>query len=205
MILSLNEILGSVAEGSIGFDPPIEKAQYGEASIDLRLGYIFTEIKSQPGISISVADGLDPFLSTRLWKQADLSEPDEFGRPRSYELLPNQFVLGMTYETIMVPRDMIARIEGRSTYARVGLSMHQTAPWIQPGWRGKITLEIMNNGPLTIKLTPLKDRPCQLTFFKLTSKIPEESSYGAKEQDSFQGQKSPLGPERPAHPPIGGD
>ena len=70
--------------------------------------------------------------------------------------------------------------------------MHQTAPWIQPGWSGPIILELMNNGPLTIKLMPTKDRPCQLTFFNLTSEVPEELSYGAKAQDTYQDQKHPL-------------
>ena len=70
--------------------------------------------------------------------------------------------------------------------------MHQTAPWIQPGWSGPIILELMNNGPLTIKLTPTKDRPCQLTFFKLTSEVPEEHAYGAKPRDTYQDQKHPL-------------
>ena len=87
---------------------------------------------------------------------------------------------------------MIARVEGRSTYARVGLSMHQTAPWIQPGWSGPIILELMNNGPLTIKLTPTKDRPCQLTFIRLTSEVPEEHAYGAKAGDTYQDQEHPL-------------
>lgn len=87
---------------------------------------------------------------------------------------------------------MIALIEGRSTYARVGLSMHQTAPWIQPGWDGQIILEIMNNGPLQIELTPLKDRPCQLTFFTLSSPVSEDMAYGARETDVYQRQTHSL-------------
>jgi deoxycytidine triphosphate deaminase len=52
----------------------------------------------------------------------------------SFELAPGAFVLALTYESITVPKKLIALVEGRSTYARVGLSMHQTAPWIQPGF-----------------------------------------------------------------------
>ena len=103
--------------------------------------------------------------------------------------------LAQTYEKIKVPRNMIARVEGRSTYARVGLSMHQTAPWIQPGWSGQIILELMNNGPLSIKLTPTIDRPCQLTFFRLTSELSEEHAYGAKAGDTYQDQVHPLKPK----------
>ena len=87
------------------------------------------------------------------------------GDERFHEIKPGDFVLARTLESITVSRSMIARVEGRSTYARVGLSMHQTAPWIQPGWSGCIILELKNNGPLTIKLTPVRDRLCQITFF----------------------------------------
>lgn len=86
-----------------------------------------------------------------------------------------------------MPIDMITRVKGRSTYVRVGLSVHQTAPWIQPGWKGKITLEIMNHGPLQIELTPLRDRPCQLTFFRLSSSASESESYGSRKTDVYQG------------------
>jgi len=95
----------------------------------------------------------------------DLTAKDAFGNRRSFRLRPDGFVLAVTLEKIRVPRDMIARVEGRSTYARMGLSMHETAPWLQPGWDGPIILEIKNNGPLTIELTPVVDMPCQLTFF----------------------------------------
>jgi len=70
--------------------------------------------------------------------------------------------------------------------------MHQTAPWIQPGWRGPIVLEIMNNGPLTIELTPYFDRPCQLSFLRLSSPVPEGAEYGSPLADRYQNQKHPL-------------
>ena len=70
--------------------------------------------------------------------------------------------------------------------------MHQTAPWIQPGWSGPIVLEIMNNGPLTVELTPMIDRPCQLTFFRLSSELPEGLAYGSRQMDRYQDQTHPL-------------
>ena len=103
----------------------------------------------------------------------------------------------MTHEKITVPDDMIALVEGRSTYARVGLSMHQTAPWIQPGWPGKaIVLEIYNMGPLSITLTPLIDRPCQLAFLPLSNSLPPEMRYGAKTSDAYGKQEHPLDVKR---------
>ena len=195
MILSESDLRHAVQTGKISFSPALEKGQWGEASVDLRLGFQFTKLESQEGVTISVADGLRPLQSTNLWKTVDLEGPDPFGNPQFLEIRQGDFILAKTYESITVPRDMIARVEGRSTYARVGLSMHQTAPWIQPGWSGPIILELMNNGPLNIKLTPMKDRPCQVTFFKLTSEVTKEHAYGAKQADAFQNQHHPIVPK----------
>ena len=192
MILAQAELREAVEKGDIEFNPPLEEAQWGEASVDLRLGYEFTTLVDQDSVTISVADGLAALAQSNLWNTDNLREPDIHGRPKFHEIRRGDFVLAQTYETIKVPRDMIARVEGRSTYARVGLSMHQTAPWIQPGWSGPIILELMNNGPLTIKLTPKLDRPCQLTFFKLTSEVSKEHAYGAKARDTYQDQEHPL-------------
>lgn len=109
---------------------------------------------------------------------------DEHGHRETYTLEPRAFVLAMTLESIRVPRNLIVRVEGRSTYARVGLSMHQTAPWIQPGWSGPIVLEIANHGPLQIELTPLVDKPCQITFFELNTPLPQELGYGTRNGDA---------------------
>jgi deoxycytidine triphosphate deaminase len=70
--------------------------------------------------------------------------------------------------------------------------MHQTAPWLQPGWGGHITLEIRNSGPLRIELTPLDDMPCQVTFFELSSEVPEDAAYGSRASDAYQQQQSAL-------------
>jgi deoxycytidine triphosphate deaminase len=78
----------------------------------------------------------------------------------------------------------------------MGLTMHQTAPWIKPGWSGRIVLEIRNSGPLTIRLTPLVDRPCQLTFFRLTSAVPSAQLYGTRGSEFYADQKHPLEHDR---------
>jgi dCTP deaminase len=123
-----------------------------------------------------------------------LKKKDELGQRETFRLPPGRFALAETYEVITVPRNMIARVEGRSTYARMGLSMHQTAPWLQPGWTGKIILEIMNNGKLTIELTPEVDQPCQITFFQLTSELAKDIAYGGKPGDVYQEQAHSFRP-----------
>ena len=176
MILAQPEIRAAVDNGEIRFDPPLEDSQWGEVSVDLRLGNQFTKLSEAEGAKFSVAKGLSTIGASGLWVSRDLTN-DEFGVPQTQVLEPNDFVLVLTHERITIPRHLIALVEGRSTYATVGLTMHQTAPWIQPGWSGRITLEIRNSGPLNIELTPLIDRPCQLTFFQLTSPLDESTGY----------------------------
>lgn len=192
MILSQNDIRREVASGAIAFSPALEEKQWGEASVDLRLGFQFTKYKQLDGISISIADGLKSVGKLNLWDTHELKKEDRFGKPEFFELHPGDFVLGLTHESIKIPRHLIGLVEGRSTYARLGLSMHQTAPWIQPGWEGPIVLEIANHGRMVIKLTPLVDRPCQLTFFELKSGVPPELAYGSRSTDQYQGQTHPL-------------
>jgi dCTP deaminase len=192
MILSQCDLRKAVESGEIKFSPELEEKQWGEASVDLRLGFQFTKFRDAPGITISVADGLGAIGGLGLWDTKELNETDQLGDRETFELKPGELVLALTHESITVPRNMIALVEGRSTYARMGLSMHQTAPWIQPGWTGPIVLEISNHGPFTMKLTPLVDRPCQLTFFQLTSALEEEVAYGSRDSDSYQNQHHPL-------------
>jgi len=75
--------------------------------------------------------------------------------------------------------------------------MHQTAPWIQPGWNGHITLETRNSGQFKIELTPLDDMPCQLTFFQLTAELDETMAYGSRLLDVFQMQTSTIPKRKP--------
>ena len=194
MVLSQPDLRAAVERGDIGFDPSLEADQWGEASIDLRLGFRFTKFvrKGLDGVSFSIAKGLGALGGLNIWNMKDLKPEDELGKKEVFKLEPGEFVLALTYETVRVPRNLIGVVEGRSTYARAGLSMHQTAPWIQPGWSGPIVLEIMNNGPLTIELTPVMDRPCQLSFLRLSSALPQGLEYGSRPGDRYQGQKHPL-------------
>ena len=192
MILAQSELRNEVESGGIRFDPPLEERQWGEASVDLRLGLKFTKLKGAPAAIFSMARGIGVIADSGLWVQKTLREKDEFDKRETIVLEPNEFILALTHERIWVPNHLIGLVEGRSTYARVGLSMHQTAPWIQPGWNGQITLEIRNSGPLRIELTPLLDMPCQLTFFQLSSALDAARAYGSRDSDTFQNQTAAL-------------
>jgi len=184
MILSQKDIRRLVKANKIGFTPELEETQWGEASVDLRLGRQFTWYRTDmQGITLSVAQGLGTLGNLNLFETQELD---------AYELEPGKLVLALTHESVKVPNSLIARVEGRSTYARVGLSMHHTAPWIQPGWEGQIVLEISNHGSLPIKLIPLRDRPCQLSFLELKSPVTASIAYGSRATDRYQRQKHPL-------------
>ena len=195
MVLSQVDIKEAMDKGEIGFTPEIEAQQWAEASINLRLGFRFTQLREASSITVSVAAGIGSVGSLGLWDEKTLKEADELGARESYKLRPGKFVLALTHESIKVPRNLIARVEGRSTYARMGLSMHQTAPWVQPGFSGPLVLEIANLGSFTIELTPLVDRPCQLTSFKLLTPVPEDLAYGSRPTDMYQDQDHPLKPK----------
>ena len=197
MILSQPQIREVVERGEIRFDPPLQDRQWHEASIDLRLGFKFTKLTAKRGLKVSLAHGMSAIADAGLWKEKILKPQDELGKKETYALDREEFVLAQTYEKVWVPRKLIAMVEGRSSYARAGLSMHQTAPWIQPGWNGQITLEIRNSGPLQVELTPTEDMPCQLTFFQLTSELSDSLAYGARPTDVFQGQSSPIPTDAP--------
>lgn len=189
MILSREDIEKEVADGRIKFAPPLEDKQWGPASVDLRLGHEFIWFKNLPGLTVSLAEGIKALGGLDLWDRIDVNGDGRPGGSPGFDIRPGVFILGGTLERITVPRDLIASVEGRSTYARFGLSMHQTAPWLQPGWEGHLTLEIMNNGSIPVKLTPEVDHPCQLTFFRLSTKVPEDAAYGARDTDAYQGQE----------------
>jgi len=101
---------------------------------------------------------------------------------------PGEFVLGVTMEKIKVPDDLVVRVEGRSSIGRLGIIIHSTAGFVDPGFEGTITLEISNLNRLPVALYPGM-RVCQLAFEKMTS--PAEQPYYKKSHSKYQGQMLP--------------
>lgn len=101
-------------------------------------------------------------------------------------IAPREFLLATTVESVYVPPHLVAQINGRSTWARRGLTVHTTAGFIDPGFRGTITLELYNVSANTLYI-PLGERICQLVFSTLTS--PAMRPYGSAGLGShYQGQ-----------------
>ncbi|MFB6245589.1 MAG: dCTP deaminase [Candidatus Nanohaloarchaea archaeon] len=156
-----------------GFDPEM---QIGPSSIDLRLGYRFGVLETRKVTGIDTRS-MEEYGGIQKTKEASADE--------GMVVHPGEFILGTTLETLKVPDDMIARIEGRSSYARLGLIPHAAAGFVDAGFEGQITLEIQNLGNVPITIHP-EDRFCQVAFETMTS--PAEEPYGDKEDSKYMNQ-----------------
>lgn len=183
MVLSRPDLLRYIADGKIKFDPAVPPERVAQVSIDLRLGRKFTCFKKPPLYLPAIH--VDPSL----WTSADLWEHRE---QDVYRLEPQQFVLAQTLEHVYIPPDLVGLVEGRSSYARVGVTVHVTAPKIDPGFSAPITLEMANFGKVAVDLRAGVDIPAQLMFLQLSSPIPEADLYGKREGDRFQNQTDPI-------------
>lgn len=111
----------------------------------------------------------------------------EDGEP--FLVQPGEFVLGVTQERITVPDDLVVRVEGRSSLGRLGIIVHSTAGFVDPGFSGTITLEISNLNRLPVALYPGM-RVCQIAFMEMSS--PAEIPYNKKPFSKYQGQMEPV-------------
>jgi dCTP deaminase len=122
--------------------------------------------------------------------QPDLTRLVEVDPADGFVLHPGEFVLGSTLETVSLPDDLAARVEGKSSLGRLGLLTHATAGFVDPGFSGHVTLELSNVATLPIMLWPGM-KIGQLCFFRLSS--PAENPYGsAKYGSHYQGQRGPT-------------
>ncbi|MFB6114025.1 MAG: dCTP deaminase [Halodesulfurarchaeum sp.] len=180
MILSDRDILDRLEQGDLVIEP-IEDLdlQVQPASVDVRLGQEFLEFRRTNISSIHPDndEGADEYVSeTRVG-------PDE-----EFILHPGDFVLGTTKERVEIPRDLVAQVEGRSSLGRLAIVVHATAGFVDPGFRGRITLELSNLGTAPVALTPGM-RISQLVFTELTS--PARHPYGANRGSKYQDQAGP--------------
>jgi dCTP deaminase len=114
--------------------------------------------------------------------------PEDGSEP--FMLHPGEFVLGSTLERLAVPDFLVASIEGKSSLARLGLLIHSTAGWIDPGFDGHITLELANVATLPITLYP-NMKIGQISFVQMTT--PADQPYGKGASGSkYQGQRGPT-------------
>ncbi len=194
MILSDVDIKEAIGAGKILIEPPPDEDQYSSSSLDLRLG---NEFKTWNESLVHDA-GVQPhvtFSNVQFQKLAPYLEELPRTADGKVVLKPGKFILAKTYEKITLKREskLAARIEGRSTAARLGFTVHLSAPTIHAGWSGNITLEIVNLGPFHIALEPNRDRVCQLIFEQVASLPSKENPSAFQEQVSVTGDRAPEG------------
>lgn len=147
--------------------------QFGPTSVDLRLGTDFQVIKRP---NITHLDFInDPKEISR--NLARYTTPVKVGATEPFVLHPGEFALASTLEYIRVPLDLAARLEGRSTWGRLGLLIHATAGFVDPGFSGALTFELSNIGQVPMPLYP-GVRISQICFFESKkTKLPYEKKY----------------------------
>lgn len=183
-MLSKPDLLRYLDEGRLVLDPPVEPSRVEQVSIDLRLGRKFVFFRREvPGYISAI------HVDRSLWGSADLWEHTE---QDVFRLDPGHFVLAQTLERVRIPNDVVGMVEGRSSYARVGITVHVTAPKIDPGFDAQITLEMANFGSVPVDLRAGLDRPAQLMLLRLTTPLSDEDLYGRSARDVFQGQTDPI-------------
>ena len=179
-ILSDKTLKEYLKEGKIGFEPLTDEKQIQPSSIEMRLG---DEVKLFKVVRKPYIDPKDPDDISTYMESTIVPEGEAF------IIHPNEFALATTLEYVKVPDDLVARVEGRSSMGRLGITMHVTAGFIDPGFEGNITLEISNIGAMPVALYP-GQRVCQIVFETMTS--PSEMPYGHPKRNSkYMGQTRP--------------
>ncbi len=148
-ILTHDEIIKAIDEGRIGIDP-YDPTAVGPASIDLRLGRSFRGFRK-------IHEAVDVLDDTDYQTFTELVETD------AYMLMPGESVLGITLETISLSPSLCGWLEGRSRFARMGLTVHVTASFMQPGISNRQVLEMNNVAPFPLVLHA-GTRICQFIF-----------------------------------------
>ena len=177
-MLSDNDIKKALEDKWIEISP-LEKNFIQPSSVDLRAGTQFRVFEDH---KYSHIDPKAPQEDLTTLIEASIDEP--------FVLHPGEFVLGTTYEKVTLSNKIVARLEGKSSLGRIGLLIHSTAGFVDPGFSGYLTLELSNVANLPIKIYP-EMKIGQISFYYLNS--PSEAKYGDETYGSkYQGQQGPT-------------
>jgi dCTP deaminase len=177
VVLSDGAIKRLIESGRVRIEP-YDEGLMQPSSLDVRVDRYFRVFRNSRYPYIDVREAQEELT--------ELVEVDE----GPFILHPGEFVLGSTLERIALPDDLVARLEGKSSLGRLGLLIHSTAGFIDPGWDGHVTLELSNVANLPITIYPGM-KIGQLSFMQLSE--PAERPYGSGGLGSkYQGQRGPT-------------
>jgi len=178
VILSDRTIRECLAAGRIAIDP-LDEERIQPSSVDLKLDRLFRVFRNHTAGVIDLKEDLE-----------DLTELVQIADDGVFMLHPGEFVLGSTLERIALGDDLVGRLDGKSSLGRLGLLIHSTAGFIDPGFDGHITLELSNVARLPITLYPGM-RIGQISFLAMTTAA--DHPYGSGPLGSkYQGQRGPT-------------
>ncbi len=178
MIFSDRTIIEAIDAGRVSIDP-FDRALVQPSSVDVRCDYLFRVFENHRY----------PLIDPKA-VQPDLTSEVEASTDHPFILHPGEFVLGTTLETIRLGDDVVARLEGKSSLGRLGLLIHSTAGFIDPGFSGQVTLELSNVANLPIAIYP-EMKIGQISFYQMTTAA--EHPYGSASLGSkYQGQAGPT-------------
>lgn len=181
MALSDIDIKKAIKNKRIIIKPKIDYSlQLGSCSIDLRLSNVFRVFNHA---QVPFIDPRDEKILNHLTKEIKINSA------KSFVIQPGDFVLASTIEILELGNDILGRLEGRSSLGRLGIVVHSTASVFDPGWKGKVVLELGNLGRIAVALYPGM-RICSLTFEELSSKV--EIPYNKKKKAKYFNQQGPV-------------
>lgn len=178
MVLSDRTIKEEIAKGRVVIEP-LGEGCIQPASVDVHLDHQILVFRNSRR----------PFIDVK-GDMSDLTEMIEIDDGSPFMLHPGEFVLASTLEYISIPDDLVSRLEGKSSLGRIGLLIHSTAGYVDPGWKGHLTLELSNVANLPVTLY-YGMKIGQLSFLRLST--PADQVYGSDGLGSkYQGQIEPT-------------
>jgi dCTP deaminase len=191
MVLSDGEIAKAIKDGFIVIDPPPTLERFNASAVDLTLGSELFRLRDLQDVLAEEPPGVEHSIEIDLSTLKIRDFLAKYARPmplhpKGYWILnQQQFALGITHERVELPRKskIAARVEGRSTLARLGLVVHMTAPTIHCGFAGNIVLEMYNFGPYPLRLRPGFEI-CQIILERLGKKPSAELTTDFMNQSS---------------------
>jgi dCTP deaminase len=177
LVLSDRDIKREIKARNIIIEPPVNPTDISPSSLDVHLGNQISKVKEvHPGL-IRVIDVSHPAISTIF---EELYETENIPAD-GYELQPGEFILSNIREKLKLGSKISARIEGTSTLARFGLTVHSTAPTVHATYLGHLKLELCNHGEFPIKLkADMKIAQLVFEYLKTPSKSTLQSAWQEK-------------------------
>jgi len=172
--LSDKSILERVRTGELVIHPLLDNKQISGAKVDLRLDNVFYLVGRfrkpyyDPMEFLSKKEGSESYVEKRIVPYGDM-----------FVLHPNDYALAPLFEFVKLPKNVLGRLDGRSSLGRLGIVVHSTAGSVDPGFRGHLVIELMNHGLLPVALYPLM-RVATLILATLSTEAerPYEGKYG---------------------------